>query len=86
MTKACRFSEKSMHNVHKKLRFGLAFLERPLLKKLTGDLYLTKLNKTFDYLITVELDAEGNIASQESLVHFHQDGFPPHIIFSSGSS
>lgn len=70
--------------------YGLVFLEMPLSfyglllieEDLTGDLYLTILEKITDTLITVELEtqivADGNLVLQEDLLQFKQDGDLPH--------
>jgi len=57
---------------------GPLFIE----ENLTGNLYLNMLEDTIDPLITHELetqiDGDGNLLLQEDLLHFQQDGAPPH--------
>lgn len=51
-------------------------------ENLTGELYLNLLEEVIDPLITAslenQLDAGGNRILQEDLIHFQQDGAPPH--------
>ena len=58
---------------------GPLFIE----ENLTGVLYLNLLEEEIDPLITIsvenQIDAAGNRILQEDLVHFQQDGAPPHF-------